>query len=74
MPHSVYMPKVESGVLHNAKRSRWVTGECVDKGLLDSNGSISVTNDWKLDGDLVFTVGNHVLQPLVVTLHLQCST
>lgn len=39
-------------------------------GLLDRNGSISITNDGKINGDLVFTVRHNIMQPLVVTLNL----
>ncbi len=42
-------------------------------GLLDCNGSISITNDGKINGDLVFTVRHHIMQPLVVTLYLWSS-
>ncbi len=39
-------------------------------GLLDRDASISVTNDWEFNGNLVLTVRHHVMQPLVVTLYL----
>ena len=42
-------------------------------GLLDRDGSISVTNDGEINGNLVLTVCHHVMQPLVVTLYLWSS-
>ncbi len=39
-------------------------------GLLDRDGSISITNDGEINGDLVLTVRHHVMQPLVMTLNL----
>jgi hypothetical protein len=42
-------------------------------GLLDRDGSISVTNDGEINGNLVLTVRHHVMQPLVVTLYLWIS-
>ncbi len=42
-------------------------------GLLDRDGSISITNDGEINGNLVFTVRHHVMQPLVVTLNLRSS-
>lgn len=42
-------------------------------GLLDRDGSISITNDGEINGNLVLTVRHHVMQPLVVTLYLWSS-
>ncbi len=42
--------------------------------LLDSNGPVGISNDRKVDGDLVLTVGHNIIQPFVVAVHLDRST
>ena len=39
--------------------------------LLDCNGSISVSNDWKFYCHLVLTVRHHIMQPFGMTFNLQ---
>ncbi len=39
--------------------------------LLDRDFSCGVSNDGKVNGDIVLAVSNDVLQPLVVALYLQ---
>ncbi len=39
--------------------------------LLDGDFSCGVSNDGKVNGDVVLAVSNDVLQPLVVALYLQ---
>ena len=41
------------------------------QNLLDRDFSCRVSNDGKVDGDVVFAMSNDVLQPLVVALYLQ---
>lgn len=38
---------------------------------LDCNGSVCVPNDRELNGDLVFAVSNHIIQPFGVAGHLK---
>lgn len=44
-------------------------GNC--QNLLDRDFSCGVSNDGKVNGDVVLAVSNDVLQPLVVALYLQ---